>query len=342
MTGQDVRRRASWHAGGAGWRRWRRSSSSPARPRPRGATTVRIAVFNIRVLSTAKILEVDSTGKGINPQLIAAAEIIQRVRPDILLLNELWHDYAAVAQGGGLDENARRFVRAYLNRGDERFTPPSCSPHRATQGSSPDSISTATASLPHPPTQVPPRTPTTVGVGHAPRRVLDRGAVPRIRSTPRTHAPARSSGRTCRGTICHRGSTLRRPSPGCHSRASRTGICPVPCGTAVIHVFASVPTPGIFDGPEQSKWPPKFRRDPVLDALHRWGLSDLRRFRPAWRFRRECAVRHRGRPQRLRRSEHAIRGQGGDCTIAGACARAGHGGVDDQQRRADGRDAWPT
>jgi endonuclease/exonuclease/phosphatase family metal-dependent hydrolase len=73
---------------------------------------VRIALFNVRELSTAKIAEVDASGAGTNPQLRAAAEIIATVRPDILVLNEVDHDYEAF--GSTLTTAARAFATAYL------------------------------------------------------------------------------------------------------------------------------------------------------------------------------------------------------------------------------------
>lgn len=77
---------------------------------------VRIALFNIRELSAAKIAEVDADGAGTNPQLRAAAEIIKEIRPDILVLNEVDHDYDAVGQP--LTAAARAFAVAYLATGD--------------------------------------------------------------------------------------------------------------------------------------------------------------------------------------------------------------------------------
>lgn len=77
--------------------------------------TVRVALFNIRELTTAKIADVDPEGVGRNPQALAAARIIQRVRPDILVLNEIDHSYE---EGTKLDSTARLFHDAYLGQGD--------------------------------------------------------------------------------------------------------------------------------------------------------------------------------------------------------------------------------
>ena len=54
--------------------------------------TVRFAAFNIWKLSADKLNQVDADGHGTNPQLRNAAEIIQRVRPDVLLVNEIDFD----------------------------------------------------------------------------------------------------------------------------------------------------------------------------------------------------------------------------------------------------------
>ena len=56
------------------------------------ANTVRIASFNVWELSAAKLNQVDDAGRGTHPQLRKAAEIVQRVRPDVLLINEIDFD----------------------------------------------------------------------------------------------------------------------------------------------------------------------------------------------------------------------------------------------------------
>lgn len=86
-----------------------------APPAP-GGVVFRVATFNIRELGTAKLLQTDSSGAGADPQARAAAAIIQRIRPDVLLLNEIDHDYG---HPNDLAENARRFVRLYLTQGPD-------------------------------------------------------------------------------------------------------------------------------------------------------------------------------------------------------------------------------
>ena len=50
---------------------------------------VRFATFNIEILSAEKLKSLDGQGHGNHPQLLKAAEIIQRIRPDVLLINEI-------------------------------------------------------------------------------------------------------------------------------------------------------------------------------------------------------------------------------------------------------------
>jgi endonuclease/exonuclease/phosphatase family metal-dependent hydrolase len=79
---------------------------------PRLPGTFRVATFNVFELSCAKIDAVDLQGKnGAHPQLRKAAEILRRVQPDVVLINEI--DYSADANC------ARRFAERYLaNRRD--------------------------------------------------------------------------------------------------------------------------------------------------------------------------------------------------------------------------------
>ncbi len=72
------------------------------------AEAVRVATYNIWELTEQKVAQTDKAGQGVNRQLKGAAEIIQRVRPDILLINE-------IDVGNGDATNARRFCEAYLN-----------------------------------------------------------------------------------------------------------------------------------------------------------------------------------------------------------------------------------
>ncbi|MBN1465001.1 endonuclease/exonuclease/phosphatase family protein [candidate division KSB1 bacterium] len=76
--------------------------------------SMRVATFNIWELSTEKLSSLDASGRGQNEQLTAAATIIQKVRPDILVINEIDHDY----RYPDLAKNARLFRDGYLRQGD--------------------------------------------------------------------------------------------------------------------------------------------------------------------------------------------------------------------------------
>lgn len=69
--------------------------------------SARFATFNVRELSSAKLNQLDERGKGANKQLRSAAEVVQRVRPDILLINEI--DFDAAHR-----KNAAHFSQRYL------------------------------------------------------------------------------------------------------------------------------------------------------------------------------------------------------------------------------------
>ncbi|MFQ5348871.1 MAG: endonuclease/exonuclease/phosphatase family protein [Thermoanaerobaculia bacterium] len=85
-----------------------------------GPHHLRVALFNIREMRASKIADTDIHGAGRNEQLRAAANIIQRVRPDVLVLQEI--DLHLEPGGGEIDLHARRFVEAYLATGDAPIT----------------------------------------------------------------------------------------------------------------------------------------------------------------------------------------------------------------------------
>ncbi len=91
--------------------------SEPTELPAAGDERVRVAVFNIRELTAAKVDTLDSDGAGADPQARAAATIIQRVRPDVLVINEIDHELAATPEVR-LEEIARRFARNYLQTGE--------------------------------------------------------------------------------------------------------------------------------------------------------------------------------------------------------------------------------
>ncbi len=87
-----------------------------AQVNPTDHENVRIATFNIWELTEAKLDQTNKNGTGSNRQLKGAAEIIQRTRPDILLINE-------IDVGNGDTSYARRFSRRYLEVSQNGQTP---------------------------------------------------------------------------------------------------------------------------------------------------------------------------------------------------------------------------
>lgn len=85
----------------------------PAPPDSPSTVTLRIALFNVEELSLEKLEQVDENGAGSHPQLLAAAAILERVRPEILVLQEI--DFVAEEP----TRAARLFVERYLVRGDD-------------------------------------------------------------------------------------------------------------------------------------------------------------------------------------------------------------------------------
>jgi endonuclease/exonuclease/phosphatase family metal-dependent hydrolase len=84
--------------------------------------SVRLATFNIRELSTEALVEVDENGIGTHEGVQAAARVIAEIRPDILVVQEIDHDYSDGA-AGDLALNAVRLRDSYLRHalGDDHF-----------------------------------------------------------------------------------------------------------------------------------------------------------------------------------------------------------------------------
>ena len=72
-------------------------------------TKVRFATYNIQELTRPKLDEVDAAGHGTNPQLRKAAAVLQHLRPDVLLVNEIDFDDDR--------KNAPLFLDRYLKVG---------------------------------------------------------------------------------------------------------------------------------------------------------------------------------------------------------------------------------
>ncbi len=213
---------------------------------------LRIAVFNIRVLSTAKITDVDSMGHGRDPQLRAAAAVIRSVRPDVLILNELWHDVAAhEAHGAPLDLNARRFARAYLEDGDDGVAYPyafaaPCNTGRASGFDLDGDGEVAAASDLGTPRWAGDawgwgREPGEFSMGMLSRFPVDTAGA---RTFARFHW-ADLPGHHMPAGFYPAAAVRRMPL----SSKAHWDV-PIVAAGDTVHVFMCVPTPGIFDGPE--------------------------------------------------------------------------------------------
>jgi len=77
--------------------------------------SLRVAQFNILEMGQGKVDEVDAGGVGTNEQLVAAAEILREVRPDIVLINEI--DILQEGEGP-LDGIWQDFQDRYLDVGE--------------------------------------------------------------------------------------------------------------------------------------------------------------------------------------------------------------------------------
>lgn len=85
--------------------------SQPNAPQPPAATAVRIATFNLEDVRTE-----DLTNRA-QPRVRALAEVIQRIRPTIILLNEIAYDgpgSPGFTEGMTPGQNAQRFVDNFL------------------------------------------------------------------------------------------------------------------------------------------------------------------------------------------------------------------------------------
>jgi 3-polyprenyl-4-hydroxybenzoate decarboxylase len=93
------------------------SSSAAALPvEPCSSDAIRIATFNIQNLTSSSLLQTNHSS------VLKAAAIIKLVRPDILVLNEIDHDYANISKG--LDHTARLLATNYLLTGTNALVYP--------------------------------------------------------------------------------------------------------------------------------------------------------------------------------------------------------------------------
>lgn len=75
--------------------------------------SIRIATFNIWELSREKLEAVDSAGAALDSQVVAAATLLKRIRPDIVLVNEIDVDATDPARV------AQLFVERHLRTGSD-------------------------------------------------------------------------------------------------------------------------------------------------------------------------------------------------------------------------------
>ncbi len=81
-------------------------------PAAAGETPIRVATFNLEDVRTSDLKNPD------HPRLKRAAEIIQRIRPNVILLNEIAYDTPEgpdVEAGSQPGQNARHFVERFLS-----------------------------------------------------------------------------------------------------------------------------------------------------------------------------------------------------------------------------------
>ena len=83
-------------------------SQAQAPATPAGPITIRVATFNLEDVRTTDLKD------GAQPRLRALAEVIQRLRPNIILLNEIAYDSAATPSAPS-GQNAQRFLDLYLH-----------------------------------------------------------------------------------------------------------------------------------------------------------------------------------------------------------------------------------
>ncbi len=88
-------------------------SKEPAPP-----VTIRVATFNIEDVRLTDLVNADGTPRTDHPRLKRLAEVIQRIHPNILLLNEIAYDQTGAPgfkEGMPPGQNAQRFVDQYLS-----------------------------------------------------------------------------------------------------------------------------------------------------------------------------------------------------------------------------------
>lgn len=84
---------------------------------PAPAVTIRVCTFNMEDVRLTDLINADGSPRTDQPRLKRLAEVIQRIHPNILFLNEIAYDQAGApgfTDGMTPGQNARRFVDQYL------------------------------------------------------------------------------------------------------------------------------------------------------------------------------------------------------------------------------------
>jgi Endonuclease/Exonuclease/phosphatase family len=81
---------------------------------PRGDSSIRFATFNIQELSLQKLKPVNSDRNGAHPQVTNCAEILQTVRPDIVLINEI--DAPSTSEDGDIVNPAGNAAQLFRDK----------------------------------------------------------------------------------------------------------------------------------------------------------------------------------------------------------------------------------
>ena len=219
-------------------------SAGPLSAQPRLPGTVRVATFNIFELSCAKIEAVDASGRpGGHPQVRKAAEILRRVQPDLVLINEI--DYSE------RPDCAQRFVEIFLS-GERGGLAPLVLPHRVylpVNTGVPSGLDFNNDGDTNDPEDAfgYGRYPGQYGMVLLSRFPIDAGAVRTFQRFLWKDMPGHLMPDGRDGRPAH-----YSPEEGDRFRLSSKSHWDVPVQVdgRVIHVLASHPTPPIFDGPE--------------------------------------------------------------------------------------------
>ena len=258
-----------------------------------GDRSVRFQTFNASLNRTVAGELVADLSTPDDPQAATVAEIIQRTRPDVLLLNE----FDFVPERGG-----RRPVPGQLPRGGPQRRPADPLPlrvHRAVQHRHPERS--------RPRQQRHPSVVATTRSGSATSPATSAWpSSASTRSTTSTRGPSRSSaGRTCPDAMLPDDPATDAPADWYSpeelevvrlSSKSHWDL-PIRIGHKTVHFLVSHPTPPVFDGARGPQRHPQLRRDPVLGRLRVRPRLHVRRPRAPRRPAPGCALRDRGRPE---------------------------------------------